>query len=166
MPVQDCPETSGLDEIADVQIVALETVELDLSGLEPQPALHALLGRAFDHYRDDRDLARLAQEAIAFHNDNPGRDSSFPVLAPDLVDKLAAILEAGVAQGVFRPNVDARLYLASALLMVTGGFTNSYLVSIMVGFDTTSGDGMERWRDHAIELIGAAIAPESGGKRK
>src|SRR5690606_12405717 len=49
------------------------------------------------------------------------------------------------------------LLLASSALLMSGGFTNHYTMSVLVGFDTTSEDGMRIWREHSANLILASI---------
>lgn len=130
-----------------------ELTEFDLESDAPEKALRTFLEFAFDQYREDSTLAALAQEGIAYHNENPKPDSNFPDMAPSLTKKIASLIERGVAQGVFRPDIDPSLYGATALLVMAGGFNNAYMLTSMLGFDTTSEKGTEIWRKHAVEFV-------------
>jgi len=50
-----------------------------------------------------------------------------------------------------------RATLALISLVMTGGFTNSYLLSVILERDTATGEGREAWRRMASEFVLEAI---------
>lgn len=138
-----------------------ELIELDIDNLPPKDALRKLLYCCFDQYMDDPLLGTLALEGIRYHESQDSRPNSFTDRSPALAHKFSSVLERGIADGVFKPDVDARLFLASASLLMSGGFTNHYSMSVLVGFDTRSDAGMRVWREHSANFILASIANAS-----
>src|SRR5690554_543338 len=99
-----------------------------------------------------------ALEGIRYHESQDSRPNNFIHRSPALVKKFTSILTRGVSEGMFRPDIDARLFLASSSLLMSGAFTNHYSMSVLVGFDTRSEEGMGVWREHSADLILASIA--------
>ncbi len=148
---------SVLDDSA--QVLQADLLRLDLDALAPTEALRVLLGHLADQYRVDPDLSALAQESFRQHQHHTGHVNRFTSLVPTLIRLTEGILGRGVAAGEFRAGTDARLFLAAAALLVTGGYTSPYVVSTLAGFDTASAQGAAAWREHAIEFALAALRP-------
>lgn len=147
-----------LDERTDRILSGLLGIDLDKD--DPERALRDFLKLMFDQYRDDPELTNIAQEAIAFHSEPQAKETKFPDMAPALVAKIDPILKSGIRTGVFRKGIDTRYFLAMASLIISGGFTNSYMLSSILGFDTSSEDGLLLWRDYAVNFVIAAIMKE------
>jgi AcrR family transcriptional regulator len=140
-----------LDQASEEVVTTLAA--FDAERLPPAEALRALVAVMFDQYRDDRALGALAQEGIRYHEDHETPHNRFPDLAVALLGKLERIFERGIASGELKSGIDLRLFLATAALLTSGAFTNRYLLSVMAGFDTTSPDGAERWRNYVITFM-------------
>jgi len=148
---------SVLDESAQDLLADLLTLELD--HLPPTEALRVLLMHLLDMYRDDPTLGSLAQESIRLHEHDDAHQSRFARMAPVLVSFTDRILRRGERTGEFVAGVDARLFCAAAGLLVTSGFTNHYIVSTTVGFDTAGAEGMGAWGQYAVDFVlGAVLA--------
>lgn len=150
---------SVLDVSAQDLLADLLTLELD--ELAPTDALRMLLGHLFDQYRSDPELSALAQESFRRHQHHAGHVNRFAGLVPTLLHLTERILQRGVAAGEFRPGADARLFIAAAALLVTGGFTSRYVVSTVTGFDTAAPEGMAIWRGYAIDFALAALLTQA-----
>ena len=124
---------------------------------DPEIALRKFLGFAFDQYHNDPTLPALAKEAIAFHKVQGNRGELFSELAPTLTEHMADLIERGIASGAFSASTDPKLFPAMAILATLGNFYNNYMLSGLLGFDTQSQDGMERWRAYAIDFLISAI---------
>ncbi|MEY2892387.1 MAG: hypothetical protein RJA98_2295 [Pseudomonadota bacterium] len=151
---------SVLDESTQELLADLLTLELD--HLPPTPALRLLLAHLFEQYRADPALSALAQESFRLHQHHAGHANRFTGLVPTLLRLTGSILARGVASGEFTPGVAPRMFLAAAGLLVTGGFNSRYVVSTLAGFDTSAPEGMDRWRDHAIDFALAAVRLQGG----
>lgn len=137
--------------------VMSELLSLDIDDLEPPDAILFFLDAIFTRYKTDKCLGSLAQEGIRYHENHSTPANKFIGMAPALVAKLDLVLKRGARRGDFKPGIDARLFLATAALITSGGFTNRYSVSSIVGFCTTSEEGMAAWHRHAADFIMAAI---------
>lgn len=146
---------SVLDESA--QDVLADLLALELDHLAPTAALRVLLENSFDQYRTDPTLGSLAQESFLLHEHSSEHRSRFTDLAPILVNLMDRILRRGAASGEFVQGVDARMFCAASALLTTGGFTNRYVASAVVGFDTTSSEGVSAWRKYSVDFVLAAV---------
>lgn len=146
---------SVLDESA--QDVLADLLALELDHLLPTVALRVLLEHAFDQYRSDPTLGPLAQEGFRFHEHHAAHRVRFADIAPVLVTQMERILRRGAASGEFEQGIDARLFCAASALVTTGGFTNRYIVSALAGFDTTSPEGIDAWRQFSVDFALSAI---------
>ena len=138
--------------------VMAELLGLDVAHLAPEQAMRAFLHHMFGQYEADPALRSLAQEGSRYHESHDTPGNKFADMAPGLVTLLGGILARGVAAGVFRPDVDARVLTAIAALVSSGGFTNRFMLSALAGFDTTSPQGVQAWRRHSADFVLAAIS--------
>jgi AcrR family transcriptional regulator len=134
-----------------------ELLAMEFDEMSPADAVRYFLRQIFEQYRCNAFLGALASEGMRYHENHSTPGNRFVGLAPALLAKLDAVLKRGVACGDFRPDVDPRLFLASAALLISGGFTNRYSVSALVGFNTATAEGMDAWHRHAVDFIIAAI---------
>ncbi|KAA0696135.1 TetR/AcrR family transcriptional regulator [Halopseudomonas laoshanensis] len=135
------------------QQIMQELIALEIDHLAPEQALRTLLNCCFDQYMEDPLLGALALEGLRYHEAADTRPNSFASQSPALAIKFSSVLQRGIKAGVFKPDIDARLFLASSALLMSGGFTNHYTMSVLVGFDTTSKEGMRIWREHSANFI-------------
>ncbi|NWB11425.1 TetR family transcriptional regulator [Pseudomonas sp. D5002] len=145
-----------LDESSDN--IMSELVNLNVESLPPPLAMRSVLNHFFDQYRFDPFLGSLALEGIRYHDVHETPRNHFLELAPALIAKLDAILKRGAASGDFRADINPRLLLASASLVTTGWFTNSYSMSALAGLDTDSEEGLSTWRQYSADFVLAGIS--------
>ena len=135
------------------QQIMQELIAFEIDHLPPEQALRTLLNCCFDQYMEDPLLGALALEGLRYHEAADTRPNNFASQSPALAIKFSSVLQRGIKAGVFKPDIDARLFLASSALLMSGGFTNHYTMSVLVGFDTTSKEGMRIWREHSANFI-------------
>lgn len=146
---------SVLDDAS--QRVMAHLLACKVEHLTPVDALRTLLQECFDQYAQDPLLGPLAQEGIRFHDAHASARNHFTDLSPTLVAKFERILHQGSAKGDFVDGIEPRLFLATAALLTSGTFTNRYSMSVLMGVDTRSPEGVERWREHSVNFILAGI---------
>jgi len=147
--------SSVLDE--SVQDVLAEFLALELDTLPPPQALRVLLEHSFDQYRTHPALSTLAQESLRQHELQVDHVNRFTQIAPTLIRLMDGILRRGEASGEFVSGVDARLFCAASGLLTTGGFTSSYIVSTLAGFDSTTPEGSSAWRRYSVDFVLATV---------
>jgi AcrR family transcriptional regulator len=128
----------------------------------PPQALRTFLETVFDQYRSDPLLGPLAREAVRFREGHRSPRNQFLGLASSLAANFDSIVQRGIASGDFCPDIDLRTALAAASLLLSGGFTNRYTASALLGYDAASDEGMDTWRDGAINFILAALSRNAG----
>ncbi|HEY3850864.1 MAG TPA: TetR/AcrR family transcriptional regulator [Steroidobacteraceae bacterium] len=152
---------SLLDE-ASAQAMS-EMVELELDHLPAPQALRTFLNHHFDQYRRYPLLGLTVMEENRQHGMHISSRNKFPELTPSLVEKLRVILERGAATGDFRSGIDPAAFLATSVLITAGCFVNCHCLSVMMGVDLSTVDGMDAWRAHSADFVLAAVrASESG----
>lgn len=152
--------TAVLDHAS--QDVMPKLLAIDFDPLPPADALLAFADEVFEQYRADPLLGRLACEGLRFHEEHHSPHNRFVGLVPALAAKLDAILQRGVQTGDFRPGLDARACLGLVSLMMTGGFTNRYTLSVILESDTASASGMDAWRRLARSFVLHAVSRGDG----
>lgn len=134
---------------------------LDYDHLPPREALAAFVDQVFESYRDDPLLSGLYRAGMPLNDEEHAPENRFRRLVPVLVGKLEGIIARGVRSGDFRPGLDVRACVALIALLMTAGFTNSYMLSEVLGVDTASPQGMQAWRAAARPFILRAISRDA-----
>ena len=80
--------------------------DLKLSSLAPEEALRTLISSTFDHDETNPDFVRLVSIENIHHAAHMLRSEAIRELNVSVIETIAAILDRGVAQGVFRRNAD------------------------------------------------------------
>ena len=111
----------------------------------------------FDLYQDDPELASLATEGIRFHDSHTTPRNRFVDLGPVLTKKMRSIIERGIASGEFTTELNPDLIFTTASLLVSGAFTNRYVIETLGGLDTRQAADMSAWRQYSEDLILTAI---------
>ena len=146
---------SVLEESA--QDVLTDLLALELDHLAPLCALRVFLEYTFDQYLLNPTLGSLAQQGLRFHEHNTVQCNRFRDLAPALVAQVERILRRGADSGVFRSDIDVRLFYAASAIMTTCAFTNRYTVSTVSGVDSTSPAGLAAWRAFSVNFVLSAV---------
>ena len=146
-----------LDESSDLAMSELSA--LDLDHLPPTEALRTMIYHMFDQFKDDPDLGALATEGIRYHDSHDTPRNRFTDLGPALTVKMSSIIQRGIEGDVFKPGLEPNYIFATAGLMISGAFTNRYLLSTLGDFDPTISDNNETqsWKKFTVDLILAAL---------
>lgn len=149
-------------------LVALESVyaqirekeqALSLGALEPVEAMSQLIGFSFDYLAEHPEFIALLTD----ENRNQGQH----ILASDrlkrmhspFIEMLESTLERGVAQGVFRRDIDAvHLYISIAGISYFF-FSNNHTLSAIFGKPLGSRGALVQRRRHVIDFALNALRP-------
>lgn len=138
--------------------IMAELIALEVEHLAPTLALREILNYCFDLYMKDPFLGALALEGIRYHDAHDTPRNMLAELTPALAEKFDRILQRGAQSGEFKAVTDPRLFLATAALLTSGGFTNHYSMSVLIGVDTRSAQGMQMLRQYAVDFIVSSIS--------
>lgn len=149
-------------------LVALEHVyaqirekeqSLSLGALEPVDAMTQLIGFSFDYLAEHPEFIAL----LADENRNRGEhilaSERLQTMHSPFIEMLEATLERGVAQGVFRPDVDAvHLYISIAGISYFF-FSNNHTLSAIFDRPLGSRGALVQRRRHVIDFALHALRP-------
>lgn len=74
--------------------------------LQPDEALRAIIGHNFDYHFEHPEFVRLVMNENVHHGEHIAQIESMKERNQSVIDQLRAILDKGVAQGLFRSGID------------------------------------------------------------
>jgi AcrR family transcriptional regulator len=143
-------------------IAALETIyrelgdaetALDLSGLPPDRALCAIIRFTWNHYLKHPELLTLLNNENLLQGKHLSRSRVVKQLSNPFLSILSDVLARGVAQRIFRSDIDAQeLYIAMCAL---GYFylSNRYTLSAFLGKPLMAPSALARWPANVEDII-------------
>jgi AcrR family transcriptional regulator len=125
---------------------------LDLSGLQPDDALRAIIRFTWSHYLEHPEMLALLNNENLQQGKHVSRSKGVKDLSFPLVSILSDVLARGVKQRLFRADVEARdLYIAMCGI---GYFylSNRFTLSAFLGTNLMSSAALDHWPE-VIETI-------------
>jgi AcrR family transcriptional regulator len=129
---------------------------------DPPGALTAIVHFTWGYYLDHPEFMTLLNTENLHEGRHLKRSARMSELLSPGVGMLDQILQAGAAQGVFRPDVRARdLYIAVASL---GYFylSNRCTLSAFLGEDLMDKDALTHWREFITDIVLRSVRNTSG----
>ena len=126
---------------------------IDLDETRPVEALTAIIRFVLGYYRRNPEFVTLLNTENLHKGKHIAKSLRAREYSSHAIEILQRIVEAGVQQGLFRPDVSARdLYL---LIAATGYFytSNRYTLSAFLGEPLESQDAVAHWEDFVIETV-------------
>ena len=148
-----------LEEIYRRMDEAESAIELELS--RPVEALTTFIRFVLNYYRRNPEFVTLLNTENLHKGKHISKSLRAREYSSHALALLGQVLQAGVAQELFRPNVAARdLYL---LIAATGYFhmSNRYTLSAFMGAPLDSPDAVAHWEAFVIESVLRAV--DAGG---
>lgn len=136
---------------------AENALELDLS--DPEAALAALVAFTFRYYLDHPAFVRMINTENLHGASHLRAAGDMAALNRSIVEKIKAILDRGVAMGLFREGVDPLdLYLSISAL----GFTyvsNQHTLAILFGRDLMTGEAIGKRLETMTDMVLRFVRP-------
>jgi AcrR family transcriptional regulator len=132
---------------------------LDLSGLDPQEGLRAIIRFTWNHYRDHPEMLTLLNNENLHQGRHLARSKRVKELAFPLLAILSDVVERGVKAKVFRPDFNVQeLYIAICAL---GYFylSNRFTLSAFLGTNLAAPGSLASWQKTMEEVILRFVAP-------
>ncbi|BFM08214.1 TetR/AcrR family transcriptional regulator [Halioxenophilus aromaticivorans] len=148
-----------LDETSDNAMTAI--IALELNHLPAKEALRVMIEHIFAIYENDPEMAALATEGIRFHDNHTTPRNQLVELGPTLTARMRSIIERGVQAGDFSDHLNPDLIFTTASIMVSGTYTNRYVIEALSGMDTRKADQLDTWKEFTINLIMSALTKPS-----
>ncbi|MCW1402528.1 TetR/AcrR family transcriptional regulator [Novosphingobium sp.] len=145
-----------LDRVSDEVLAMLDSPDYDT--LPPGDAVCSLIGRVIDAYVERPYIAGMTVDQGLHKGEHISRHSKYmPSVRVFVAERVAPMLERGVAEGLFRPDIDARLFYWSIFALASAPFTQSWAMAQSTGIDFSRDDGIALWRDHVSSFALQAI---------
>ncbi|MBM4372735.1 MAG: TetR/AcrR family transcriptional regulator [Deltaproteobacteria bacterium] len=146
-----------LASVIDRIMTDLSTVlsEIDLEGRSWEQRLEEFVGAYFDYVRTHPSFPRLTLMAGGLRGSAILEDQISAFMGPLLQAGVAFVRE-GAAAGRFHP-LDPEQLVLSLYCATVAWFSDSHVLSLLLGRDVTGEDTVARRREHLIELAFRAV---------
>lgn len=130
---------------------------LDLAGMAPEVAIKRLIEFNFDYCRHHPELISLINNENLHRARHLRQSKKVRQLHSPFVRLIDDILKRGVAQGVFRPDLDPVSLYVSIAAMSFFYFSNNWTLSSIFGRPLGSDSACRRQRQHNVDIVLSAI---------
>ncbi len=145
-----------LDRVSEEVLTMLDSPDYDL--LPPEEAVRRLIARIIQAYVERPYIIGMTVDQGLHKGEHISRRSQYmPAVRSFVSQRIAPMLARGTAAGVFRPDIDPRLFYWSIFALSTAAFTQNWAMAQSSGIDFSSEDGIGLWRDHVTSFVLQAI---------
>ena len=127
--------------------------ELNLDDMAPLDALRQLVAYTFDHHRLSESYIRLVMGENINRGQYLAQSPAIQALNVPAISAIRSLYERGVAQGVFRPGLDALDIHASISALTFFNVSNRHTFGLIFKFDTAGTDWIDQRRRSVIEMV-------------
>jgi len=126
---------------------------LDLADLPPREAIARLTGFTFDYHADNPDFVRLVMVENIHHGRHLASSSKIGALNLSAIDMIREVYERGLADGVFRENLDPIDIHLTISALAFYNVSNRASIRQVFGHDMAAPQARARRRSSAIETV-------------
>ena len=126
--------------------------------MPPDEALRAVIGHNFDYHFEHPDFVRLVMNENVHHGAHIAEIAGLKVRNRSAIDQLAAILQRGVAQGLFREGIDPVDLHTTISALSFYNVSNRYTFHHNFGVDFTAPGTRAKRRAQIIACVMAWVA--------
>lgn len=145
-----------LDRVSDEVLAMLDDPDYDR--LAPPDAVRCLIERIMQAYAERPYIVGMTLDQDLHKGEHISRRSKYmPSVRKFIAERVAPMLERGVAEGAFRPGLNPSLFYWSIFSLASAVFTQSWAMSKSSGIDFESEEGIRLWRDHVVAFALQAI---------
>ena len=127
--------------------------ELRLDDMEPEAALRELVGFTFDHHQGNQDYIRLVMSENMHRGEYLRQSKTIQNLNVTAIDAIRRLYQRGVAQGVFRPGLDAIDIHASISALTFFNVSNQYTFGLIFRQDGQTPEALAERRRNVVEML-------------
>lgn len=134
-----------------------KTLSHDYDRLEPRVALKAMIDDMFDQMSETMSNRVGLHECLETQALHASTRNMLRAAMPAVSAKMEAILLRGAADGSFQGDVDADLFLGTALSLMYGCFLNEAVISAATSRDLRTPAARFHWVEHVTRLLLVSI---------
>jgi TetR/AcrR family transcriptional regulator len=127
---------------------------------DPVKAMRQLVAHTFSALLDHPEVIALLNSENFHHGRHIKRSRRVRDLYDPLVDTIREVLRRGVAEGVFRPNIDPVTLYISFSSMAYHYISNQYTLHAIFDMDFTSTERRRAWVNHISDMVLAYCAAD------
>jgi AcrR family transcriptional regulator len=127
--------------------------ELQLEDLPPEDALRRLVGFTFDHHQGNEAYIRLVMSENMQRGVYLARSKIIQELNVPAIDAIQKLYERGVAQGIFRAQLDPVDIHKSISALTFFNVSNQHTFGLIFKKDTQAAKAITARRDSVIEMV-------------
>lgn len=128
--------------------------------LPPLEALRAMIGHNFDYHFEHPEFVRLVMNENVHHGDHIALIESMKERNRSVIDQLGAILEKGVAQGIFRPGIEPIDLHTTISALSFYNVSNRHTFLYNFGVDFAASATRARRREQIIQCVARWVAAD------
>lgn len=138
--------------------------DLDLEALPPREAIVRLAEFTFDFFDENGPFVTITRSENLLGEQFLRQISEITDISNPLIDKIANVLQRGVAEGVFRAGVDPLQLYVSIVALSAHHINAAHTLSVTFGTDVMASDWRAARRTHVVTLVSSALSKgESSG---
>jgi TetR/AcrR family transcriptional regulator len=146
-----------LDRVSEEVLTMLDSPDYDQ--LQPEEAVRCLIARIVQAYVERPYIIGMTVDQGLHQGEHISRRSKYmPSVRSFVADRIAPLLARGAAAGVFRPDIDPRLFYWSIFSLASAAFTQNWAMSQSSDIDFSTAEGIDKWREHVTSFALQAIA--------
>jgi TetR/AcrR family transcriptional regulator len=127
--------------------------DLSISTNDPVKAMRQLIVHTFSAFLANHDLISLLNSENLHKGRHIRKSKIIRSLYDPLIGTIRETLQKGVAEGIFRPNIDPINLYVSLSALAYNVISNQYTLKMALGIDFTSPKYRKVWLAHITELI-------------
>jgi AcrR family transcriptional regulator len=140
-----------------VEIRARE-YDLKLDALPPREAIMRLAEFTFDFFDENGPFVTITRSENLLGGRFLRQITEITDISSPLIDKIAAVLDRGVAEGVFRAGVDPLQLYVSIVALSAHHINAAHTLSATFATDVTAADWRNERRSHVVKLVSLALS--------
>jgi TetR/AcrR family transcriptional regulator len=147
-------------EALEAEVLALRRYQQDLNlrDLEPRTAIRQLVESTFDFFLNNPSIITFLNIENRLGGEHMRRSTASVEAYNPLLDSIGLILERGVEQGIFRPEVDALALYLSIAGMSYHYVSNRHTLGAVFARDLGAPEEVSRRRAQIVDFVLHAIA--------
>ncbi|MCB4769982.1 TetR family transcriptional regulator [Ancylobacter sp. Lp-2] len=126
---------------------------LDLGALPPDEAMAKLAGFTFDYHADNPDFVRMVMIENIHHARHLATSTKIATLNLSIIDVIREIYKRGVAEGLFRPGIEALDIHLTISALSFYNVSNRASIRQVFGHDMGAPDILPQRRQTAIDTV-------------
>ncbi|MGD9293578.1 MAG: TetR/AcrR family transcriptional regulator [Roseobacter sp.] len=138
--------------------------DLNLEALPPSEAIVRLAEFTFDFFDENGPFVTITRSENLLGGQFLRQITEITDISNPLIDKIATVLQRGVAEGVFRAGVDPLQLYVSIVALSAHHINAAHTLSVTFGTDVMASDWRAARRAHVVTLVSSALSKgESSG---